>query len=412
MSADWRFALAMRLFGATGGNRLVSFVGLLSVSGLVLAVAVLVTVLSIMNGFERELRERVLGVVPHGTLYSRGKIDDWQHLVAEFRQHSSVLGAAPVVEGSGLVVRDETLVGVSFQGVLPEYEQTVSRLPRYFISGGLDSLTEKPFGVVMGQELADTLGLVVGGKVTLVLPGLTYTLAGPAFTTRALNLVGLFRVGADIDRHQLFVHLPTALRLKRQRGVDGIVIKTADVFAAPQVLHELVQSSEDKTLYGVSWMRRYGNLYDAIGTQKATMFLLLIILVAVAAFNIVSNLVMTVDENRSGIAILRTLGASPFDLRLVFMVHGMLVGVFGVLLGVASGVLLTLSLSTLYRVVSDWFSLNLMSEYFIRQLPTEILMSDITYISVVSLIICLVATIYPATRAANAIPVEVLQHEV
>ncbi len=453
MRESWRVGIAMRLLGSAADSRLISFTGVLSIGGLVLAVAVLVTVLSVMNGFDRELRERVLGVLPQGTIYmqddsqtnaqttpqadpqtDQGRQETppsphatapdqgnnppntspktWHHLIAEFLEHPDVIGAAPVVEGTGLILHQRDLVGVNFRGVEPEYERTVSILPQFFIAGALADLASVPFGVVMGEELATQLGVDIGSKITLVLPRVSYTLAGPSFTTRSLTLVGLFRVGADIDQHQLLVHLPVAMRLKRQQSIDGIVIRSADLFETHRVMQELILSASHKNLYAVSWMRRYGNLYDAIQTQKTTLFLLLIILVAVAAFNVVSNLVLTVDDNRPGIAILRTLGASSSDLRLIFLIHGLAVGVIGILLGVLIGVLLTLSLSSIYVAVSELFSLNLMSEYFVRHLPTEIMFSDIGYISAVSLVICLLATLYPASRAAAAIPVRILQHEI
>ncbi len=419
MREDWRIAIALRLLFSARDSRLISFTGLISIGGLVLAVAVLVTVLSVMNGFERELRERVLGVLPQGTIYiqddpilSEKAPTNWRRLVTEFLAHPEVTGAAPVVEGKGLIVHEGALVGVNFRGVAPEYEQTVSILQNFFVSGALNDLATSPFGVVMGEALAAQLGVELGNKITLVLPRVNYTLAGPSFTTKSLRLVGLFRVGADLDKHQLFVHLPVAMRLKRQPDIDGIVIRSTDLFSVHRVMQELILASSSKHLYAVSWMRQYGNLYDAIHTQKSTLFLLLIILVAVAAFNLVSNLVMTLIDTRAGIAILRTLGAAPSDIQLIFLVHGLAVGCIGILLGLLIGVLLTLSLSGIYAAISELFSLNLMSEYFIRYLPTEIMLNDLFYISALSLMICLVATVYPAARAAAVVPVEVLQHEI
>lgn len=409
---QWRMLTALRLFGTRAGYRLVSFIGVLSVGGLALAVAVLLTVLSVVNGFERELKDRVLAVLPHGTLYARQSGINWEQEKARISAHPDVLGVAPVVEGSGLVVHEGVMKGVAFRGVSPAEEPQVSILPAFMKHGELIDLDQHRFGVVIGSKLADELNVGMNDKITLVLPDVSFTLAGPVITTRRLQIIGIFEVGADIDKSQLYLSLNDARRLKRQRDIDGLVVKLNDLFEAPRVLHELMLSSDNQRLFAVSWMRQNGTLYDAIGTQKATLFLLLLILVAVATFNVVSNLVMTVDDNRAQIAILRTMGASPADIRFIFMVHGLLVGLIGLCLGLLVGALLSLILSDLYLWVTSAFGLDLMSEYFVHYLPVEVQWQDILVISVVSMMISLIATIYPAGRAANANPVEALQYDV
>lgn len=405
----WRSEMALRMLGTSASHRLMSFIGLLSISGLTLAVAVLLTVLSVMNGFERELRDRVLGVLPHGTLYSRSGWPDWRSTREELLARDDVSGVAPLVEGSGLVMANGELVGISFRGIDPGLEPAVSILPDFMATGHIGLLASSQFGTVLGAEVADRLGVTTGDRVTLVLPEARITLAGPVLTTRQLTVQGIFRAGADVDKEIILLNLPDAAKLKRQQGIDALVVKLDDLFTAPQVLHEI--SLQNPDLIGMSWMRRSGTLYDAIGTQKATMFLLLMILVAVAAFNVVSNLVMTVDENRAEIAILRTMGASPADIRRVFMIHGLLVGAVGLGLGIILGLMLTLLLSPLYNFVSNLFQLELMKEYFIRYLPTEVLLADIMLIFAGTLAICFLATLYPASRAALANPAQALQHE-
>ena len=402
--------MALRLFGANSSNRLMSFVGLLSVGGLAVAVAILVTVLSVVNGFERELRERVLAVLPHGTVYSRTEFEDWRITRSELLQQPGVLGVAPVVEGQGLLVVDGELTGIAFRGIDPELEASVSILPEFVEDGVLAQLEGARYGTIIGAELARQLNVFSGDQISLVLPDVGFSLTGPVVTTRRLTVLGTFEVGADLDKTHIYLNIGDAQKLKRQSGIDGLVVRIPDLFDIHKVLHEI--SLADSDLYGISWMRQNGSLYNAIGTQKATLFLLLLVLVAVAVFNVVSNLVMTVDDNRSEIAILRTMGASPGDLRWIFILHGLMVGVVGLLIGLLMGLALTLSLGNIYSVLTQWFQLTLMQEYFIRYLPTEILIEDLAIISAVSLVISFLATIYPASRAAVANPVEALQYEV
>lgn len=263
---------------------------------------------------------------------------------------------------------------------------------------------------MLGEELAGSLGVSVGDSITIVLPDVRFTLAGPVVTTRKLYVTGLFSVGADLDSRVLLMSLDAAKKLKRQDHVDGVVIRLNDLFDTSLVLHELSLTSREEVMTS-SWMRQNGSLYEAIGTQKATMFLLLLILVAVAAFNLVSNLVMTVDDNRSEIAILKTMGASQSDVRTIFLYHGLMVCLIGLGTGLITGLALTATLSGLYASLTELLNLDLMSEYFIRYLPTDIRALDIAAISVVSFLICLVATIYPSSKAAATNPIEVLSSE-
>ena len=410
MLSNWHFLVALRLFGTSSGNRRVSFIGFLSVGGLALAVAILVTVLSVVNGFERELRERVLGVLPHGTVYSSERFDDWRSTRIELLKKSRIVGVAPVVEGQGLLVVNGDLKGIAFRGIDPQFESTVSILSEFSEKGVLGRLSNERYGMVLGAELAKELRVNTGDQLSLVLPDVSFSMAGPVVAARRFTVLGTFEVGADIDKTHIYLHISDAKRLKRQSDIDGLVLRVADLFVIHEVLHQI--SIENNSYYGISWMQQNGTLYDAIGTQKATLFLLLFVLVAVAIFNVISNLVMTVDENKPEIAILRTMGAAPNDLRLIFIAHGSLVGAAGVLIGLLIGIVMTLSLSSFYSVLNHWFQLTFMQEYFIRYLPTEILVQDLTVISMVSLVICFLATIYPASRAAKANPVEALQYEV
>ncbi|MEX0941752.1 MAG: lipoprotein-releasing ABC transporter permease subunit [Pseudomonadales bacterium] len=382
-----------------------------SISGLVLGVAVLVLVLSVMNGFERELRLRVLGVLPHGVIYREQAFENWQEAAATFMTHKSVIAAAPYAEGSGLVVADDTVLGVSFYGIEPGYERAVSIIHDFMVEGTLSSLTPGSFNVAIGVPLARLLGVAVGDRLTLVLPDVQLTMAGPLPRTRRFEVVALFQVGADADKSQLLMHLEDANKLRKVQGVDGIRLKLADLFDAPEVITTLTRLSASFDFYGTSWMQSHGNLYGAIQVQKSTMFLLLLMLVAVAAFNVVSNLVMTVDDKRSDIAILRTLGASPRSILSIFIIHGALVGAVGVTIGLGVGVAAASYLTEIYQSIDSVFSLGLMDEYFIHYLPSEVLVTDVVTVAIVSFVICLAATLYPALKAANSHPVEALQYD-
>jgi lipoprotein-releasing system permease protein len=408
---NWRLHVASRYSVSSTSDHLVSFISFISITGLVLGVAVLVIVLSVMNGFEEELRLRVLGVVPHGVIYSRGSsVADWETMKLEMESHPDVAAVAPLVEGSGLVLANRELVGVSFSGVEPTQEQNVSIVQDYFVQGGLSTLEDGAFNVVMGETLAARLNVLLGDKVTLVLGDIRIGLVGPMPVTKRFTVTGLFKVGSDLDKSQIFIHIVDAQKIKKQKDIDGLRVRTLDLFSAPRILHELILSSSEKELYAFSWMRRHGNLYDAIQMQKTTMFLLLLMLVAVAAFNVVSNLMMTVQDKYADIAILRTIGASPGAIRTIFVLHGTIVGVVGVSIGIILGAIIATWLGEIYRFVDQSLGLGLMDEYFIQYLPTRVLATDIAVVGSVSFLICLLATIYPASKAAAANPVEALQH--
>lgn len=388
-----------------------SFMSLVSISGLVLGVAVLILVLSVMNGFQRQLEKRVLEVLPQAIVYRQGGFDNWRAAAARFRNNPQVIGTAPFAEGSGLAIASGHVVGVGFYGIEPQREKQVSIMGRFVVRGSLDSLEPGRFNAAIGTELAHRLGVHMGDKFTLVLPDAQLTLAGPLPRTRRFTVSALFHVGSDVDKGQLLINIDDADRLRQVSRVDAIRLRVKNLFDAPAVVLQLMRSSSDASLSGSTWENRYGNLYNAILTQKSTMFLLLLMLVAVAAFNVISNLVMTVDDKRADIAILRTLGASPREIMSIFVIHGGLVGTIGVAVGVVVGVLAASYVSELYRFVNSTFSLGLMNEYFIHYLPSEVLARDVATVSIMSLAICLLATLYPAYRASAAHPVEALSYD-
>lgn len=383
----------------------------ISITGLVLGVAVLILVLSVMNGFEQELRERVLGVLPHGVVYADNGYEDWESAAREFDRHEQVIGTAPLVEGNGLLIAGGTIAGMTFNGIMPAREHQVSIIGQFFVSGNMDDLEPGSFRIAIGKPLADELDVGPGDKVTLVLPDVHLTLAGPLPRMKRFEVAGVFHVGADEDRTTVLMHLDDAMKLRRLDAVEGIRVEVRDLFQAPKVLQELGWAMGRNDIYAISWMQRHGNLYDAIEMQKSTMFLLLLLLVAVAAFNVIANLILTVKDKKADIAILRTLGASRGSIMALFVVHGGLVGTTGVFMGLFLGVVSAIYAGDIYQFVEGALGLGLMDEYFIHYLPTRVLASDVITVGLISLAICLVVTLYPAYKASRELPIEALQYD-
>lgn len=376
-----------------------------------MGVAVLVLVLSIMNGFEQELRERVLGVLAHGVLSSDTPFDTWQETSDHVKQHPEITGVAPIEEGNALIVGNGVVEGIQWSGILPSAEREVSQIPNFLSEGAFDSLESGQFVALLGEDLALRLQVGVGDRFTLVLPDARMTLAGPQPRMRRFTIGGLFRVGSDADKKQIYIHIDDALKLVRKAGISSVRIAVVDLFDASRVMREVASSMPQQNWYGNSWLRRHGNLYDAIQTQKTTLFLLLLMLVAVAAFNIVSNLVLIVNDRKADIAILRTMGASGREILQVFLYQGLLIGAFGVLAGLLLGSLLAYYITGLYQLMDQVLNLGLMDEYFIHYLPSRILAEDLILIGFVSMLICFCATLYPAFIAARTLPAEALRYE-
>ncbi|MFT5209155.1 MAG: lipoprotein-releasing system permease protein [Flavobacterium sp.] len=408
---DWRLVTATKYTRSSSGDRLVSFTSIVSISGLAFGVAVLIIVLSVINGFEQELRTRVLGVLPHGILFNHNPTVDLENLRIQAISHPEIVAAAPFLEGGGLVVANGEIAGISYFGIDPDVEAEVSIIGNHFLSGSLDDLSPGKFNVAIGVNLAKKLNVTLGEKLTLVLPNAQISLAGPIPRMKRFTIKGIFKTGSDTDKNQILININDGLRINRQGSVSALRIRTVDLFNTPRILREVLAAQGEPDIQARSWMRRHGNLYAAIQTQKTTMFLLLLMLVAVAAFNVISNLIMVVNDKKGDIAILRTMGASARDILTIFILHGLMIGAVGILLGLISGVLITVNLTELYAAIDSTFALGLMKEYFIHYLPSKILFSDLLSISSVSMLICFFVTIYPAFVAARSDPIVALQHE-
>ncbi|MFZ5755500.1 MAG: lipoprotein-releasing ABC transporter permease subunit [Pseudomonadota bacterium] len=403
--------VGLRYTRARRRNHFISFISLTSIIGLGLGVAVLIVVLSVMNGFDRELKQRILGMVPHGSLVGVEPIADWTPLAAQVARHPGVAGVAPFSQMQAMVTGAGTVEGAVVNGIVPAREQDVSILPQHIIEGSLDSLAPGSFGIVLGSGLARRLGVSTGDKVTLVLPEATVSPAGVMPRFKRFTVTGIFRVGAEIDISLAYVHLDdAAVLLRHPHTAQALRVKMHDLFAAPDVMQDLVMAGRG-TYYGVDWTRTHGSLFQAVKMEKSMMTLLLLFIVGVAAFNIVSSLVMVVTDKKGDIAILRTLGASPGEVMRIFMVQGVVIGVVGTLAGVLLGVLLALTISDIVAWIEQASGAALLEAYFVNFLPSELRMADVFMVSAIAFSLSFAATVYPALRAAQVHPAEALRYE-
>ncbi len=404
----WRYT------GAKRRNNFISFISLVSTLGLTLGVAVLILVLSVMNGFDRELRQRILGMVPHATLSGyRETIEDWPALIERVSQQPKVEGAAPYIQAQGMLTHRGQVQGTLIYGIDPAYEHKVSIIGDFMPQGSLEALQSGQFGIVLGDILSRQLGARLGDKVTLVLPEASISVAGVFPRLKRFTVVGVFKVGAELDASMAYIHLNDAAKIKRiASGVEGVRLKLDNLFDAP-VEARRIAAAEGSRLRASDWTRSHGNLFQAIQLEKKMIGLLLFIIVAVAAFNIVSTLIMVVTDKRSDIAILRTMGASSGMIMRTFIVQGGVIGCFGTLVGTGLGIVLALTVTDLVAWVEQLFNFQILSAevYFISYLPSELRWDDVITICLSSLAISLLATVYPAYRAAQTKPAEALRYE-
>lgn len=379
-------------------------------AGLALSVAVLVIVVSVVNGFERELKERVLGMLPHLTLYGREPVVATVSELEALQQLPGVTGVVPFVQGAGLAAVADKVSGVLITGIEPERYAAVSDLHRY-LDPQVD-LVAGEFGVLLGAGLADELRVTPGDRVTLVLPNATVTPAGLFPRQKRFTLKGIVRSQSEVDGRAAYIHQRDAQRLFRLGSrVHGYQVRLADLFQANQVAQLALEHAGRDRMFARSWMRTHGNLFRAIGIQKTTMFVLLSFLVGVAAFNLVSTLVMVVDQRSSDVAILRTLGSDTTTVVSAFVLLGTALGTTGIVAGLAVGFIISTLLPGLYAWASSSFDLDLMSQYLVSYLPVEVRLEDLLGIAVTALLLCIASTLYPAWRAARLQPAEVLAHE-
>ncbi|MEN9888916.1 MAG: Lipoprotein-releasing system transrane protein LolE [Pseudomonadota bacterium] len=408
----WRYTRAGR---ASRRNGFISFISGVSMLGIALGVAALIIVLSVMNGFQKEVRDRMLGVVSHIEVYAAdgAAMADLPALMARVRQHPQVLGAAPFISAQALLARGEDMKGVLVRGIDPALEPQVSDLASETQSAVLQRLQPGSFGLVLGRDLAQGLGVMGGEPVTLVSPSGQVTPAGVVPRMKQMPVLGLFNSGHyDYDANLALMHVQDAARLFRLEGPSGLRIKLRDLHQAREVAAEL-QAQLGNGFYVRDWTQQNRTWFAAVQVEKRMMFIILTLIVAVAAFNLVSTLVMTVTDKRADIAILRTLGASPRSIMGVFVVQGAMVGVIGTLSGLALGLSVAFNIDVIVPALERLLNASFLPRdiYLISRMPSEPLASDIVPIALISLVLAFVATLYPSWRASRVNPAEALRYE-
>ncbi len=407
--------IGLRYTRAKRRNHFISFISLTSMLGIALGVTALITVLSVMNGFENELRQRILGMTSHATISGYGEgLTNWDSLAQLADKHPRVVGSAPYIQKEGMLIHGQQVNGSIIRGVLPAEEPKVSDVTDNMASGTLEELQAGEFRIILGIDLARILGVMVGDKVTLVTPSANVTPAGVMPRLKRFTVSGIFEVGMyEYDSALALIHLDDARRLFRMGdGVTGLRLKLDDLFRAPFVSRELAESIPG--IYRIrDWTQYHANFFRAIKTEKTVMFVILLLIIAVAAFNIVSTLVMVVTDKTTDIAILRTLGATPRSILGIFMVQGTVIGFVGTLLGLIGGVSLALNVETIVPAIEQLFGVKFLPAdvYYISDLPSELHWDDVIKIASVSFLISVVATLYPAWRASRTQPAESLRYE-
>ncbi|MDP1707651.1 MAG: lipoprotein-releasing ABC transporter permease subunit [Gammaproteobacteria bacterium] len=407
--------VGLRYTRAKRRNHFISFISLTSILGIALGVAALITVLSVMNGFQREIREGILGMTAHATLTGvDGTLSDWRVLENQVLQHPRIQGMAPYIEAQGMLTNAQVVSGVLVRGILPQEEPKVSYIDQKMVAGQLADLTPGSFDIVLGQALARYLGVEVGDKVTLVTPQAMVTPVGVLPRLKRFTVTGIFHVGNnEYDGNLALMHMEDAARLFQIEGkVTGVRLKLDDLFLAPTVVRDLMQILPAQYM-GTDWTRQHVSFFRAVALEKRIMFIILTLIVAVAAFNIVSTMVMVVTDKQADIAILRTLGATPASILAIFTVQGLVIGIMGTLLGAVSGVVLALNVETLVPWIEHTFGVQFLSAevYLISEVPSDMHWSDVISISAVAFVLSLLATLYPAWRAARCQPAEALRYE-
>ncbi len=415
LSFEWLVGIRYTRAGKRSGrNSFISFISLISMAGIALGVAALIVVLSVMNGFQTEVRDRMLSVLSHIEIFEpQGALPDWQNTAREAFTNKEVRGAAPYVDAQAMMTRDETLRGIAVRGVLPDQEPKVSDVASQVKAGSLNDLRSGEFNIVLGNELARSMNAQLGDKVTMIAPQGQVTPAGVIPRLKQFTLVGIFDSGHfEYDSTLAFIHIDDAMTMFKLNAPSGLRLKIEDMQRAPQVAMDLARTLTGDVLIR-DWSRQNRNWFAAVQTEKRMMFIILTLIIAVAAFNLVSTLVMTVTDKQADIAILRTLGASPGSIMKIFMIQGALVGLAGTAIGVGGGVLIASNIDVIVPFIERLLQVQFLPKdiYLISSLPSDLRWPDVWTIGGVAVVLAFLATIYPSWWAARVKPAEALRYE-
>lgn len=406
--------IGLRYTRAKKSNHFVSFISLSSMLGIGLGVMVLITVLSVMNGFDDEIHKRFFGMAPEITLTGADdKLSNWQALASKLEKLPDVTGLAPYVGAQGLLTHEGQVIPIILTGIIPGYEERITKLKHKIILGDMSDLDH--FGMVIGESLANTLGVTIGEKVTVMIPQATVTPAGMIPRFKRFTVKAIFTAGSgfNFDAKMAFIDLSDAQKLLQIGDqVTGIKLKLDDIYKAPALSKQIADDLGEGYMIG-NWTDQFGAFFHAVKMEKTMMFLILLLIIAVAAFNLVSSLVMVVNDKQAEIAILRTIGATPKTILSIFIVQGMMVGVVGTFLGLVFGLLLASNATTIVNHLQAMFDIQILSSnvYFVDYLPSKILLSDLWQVCGIALLMSFLATIYPAWRASKTVIAEALHYE-
>ena len=407
--------VAKRYLLSSKDNNFISLISAISIFGITIAVSVLIIVLSVVNGFEKELREKLLSVSAHANIEdSTGTMENWSFYTEKAKEHAKVTSAAPYLNGKGLVVMGKKFSGIEFRGIESTLEETVSNIETEMISGTLHSLKKDEFNIILGSDLANHLDVVIGDNVILNIAESITTPMGKFPRSKIFNVSGIFRIGMyEFDRRLVFIDLSDAQKLLNKNSfVDGIRLSINDIYQSGNVVREVALSFDGEFLIN-DWTRNHVNLFRSIQITKSILFVILLMTVAVAVFNIISTLVMVVNEKQSDIAILRTLGAKPVSILKIFLNQGSIIGFLGISLGVFIGTFFTLNLVEIVSFFENIFDFKVLAAdvYFISDLPTDLRWIDIVKISAITFLLTILATLIPAMNAVRTNPSEVLRYD-
>jgi len=399
----------------SGRNRFISFISLISMAGIALGVAALIVVMSVMNGFQKEVRDKMLSVLPHIEIYDTyGSLPDWQGTATSVMENPEVTGAAPYVMAQAMLTRSDRVQGVIVRGVIPSEETSVSDVAKQVKKGDFNSLQPGTFNIVIGVGLAKQLRVFLGDKITLIAPKGQLTPAGMIPRLKQFTISGIFDVGHHmLDTSQVFISMDDGMKMFQQEAPNGLRLRIKNMYEAPLVARDIARELNNSDLLVRDWSQMNRNWFAAVQMEKRMMFIILLLIVAVAAFNLVSTLVMTVTEKQADIAIMRTLGASPRSIMKIFVIQGAIAGILGTLIGVFAGILISVNIDVIVPFIESLLGFRFLPKeiYIISSLPSDLQLGDVLFTGGCAIILAFLATLYPSWSASRVNPAEALRYE-